>query len=300
MINIRMLLLRIIYNISRLFYGSGLSKISYVNSIYNYVRNVVSPKYMITQINNNKMKVNYRMGGVGHILIEQHDYEPLTSHIFTNKVISGTGSVVDVGANIGFFTLLAARLLDGKSGHEMVFAFEPEKSNYRLLTENIKLNNFYNVKQFQIAISDRGGFTTLYTSKNESGEHNIIGTHGLSKNYRVEMNTLDDVIGLDTPVQLVKIDVEGAETRVLLGAEKLLRKWHPTIIVECWDKGLNEAKSSVQELLDILHSFNYSDITMINEFDKTTENAELKKILEYTETYNFSVNLLCIWNNNNE
>ncbi|MEM1981923.1 MAG: FkbM family methyltransferase [Candidatus Hadarchaeales archaeon] len=128
--------------------------------------------------------------------------------------------VVDCGANVGMFSLKAARKV-GKDG--LVIALEPEKANVNLLRRNVEANGFENVIIVQKAVSNRRGKIRLYLSPGSPGSHTIIKREKGCFEI-VEADTLDNIlseIGL-TKVNFLKIDVEGAEKEVLEGAEKTL------------------------------------------------------------------------------
>jgi FkbM family methyltransferase len=132
--------------------------------------------------------------------------------------------VVDVGAHVGYFSLLAARKV-GPNGK--VFSFEPDPINYELLQRNINLNGYTNVTAVNAAVADAIGTRTLFQTTLDSGRHSTYH-HGLPENGSVEVDTwtLDTFLeSKDWPtVDLVKVDVEGAEVDVLNGMTVLLEK----------------------------------------------------------------------------
>jgi len=139
---------------------------------------------------------------------------------------------IDVGANIGAMTLLA-RSLVGPAG--FVYAFEPHPVVYRDLKENIRINQYDNIMCMQVAIGDSD--QNMYLSEREicRGASTLIDRPGnLPNKYLVEVKTLDDLmIKRKRPVNMLKIDAEGYDLRVLNGAEQLILKDRPKIIVEC-------------------------------------------------------------------
>lgn len=172
-------------------------------------------------------------------------YELTTSAIFTSLVRRGS-TIFDVGANVGWFTLLAARL-SGPTGR--VVSFEPEPTNFGLLTKSLELNHFGNVKLLQEAASDFDGKLTLYltTAANMPGSHSTIRDFGMGS-ISIDATRLDRVasdLGIDT-IQLLKIDVEGAEAKVLLGARSLLDGHKIQNIILEWNP---EAWASVPDFI---------------------------------------------------
>lgn len=147
-------------------------------------------------------------------------YELRTTELFVEVLREGY-TVVDVGANIGFFTLLAARIV-GKSG--TVLSFEPEPTSFSLLSKSVERNNFSNVRLFQKCVSDVVGNRTLYLSATRhKGMHSLIRDSG-GASITVPATRLDaEISSLDIDrIDLLKIDVEGAEPEVIAGAARLL------------------------------------------------------------------------------
>jgi FkbM family methyltransferase len=143
---------------------------------------------------------------------------------------------LDIGANIGFFSVIGARLV-GPDGR--VYAFEPVPANLTALQRNIGLNQFANTKIMQSAVSNHSGKGELLLAdwgggsalKGASTPPDICGT------MEVELVTIDQLVeqGEIEPPAVVKIDVEGAELEVLQGMARTLEKHHPVLIYELDD-----------------------------------------------------------------
>ena len=148
-------------------------------------------------------------------------YEPATTRVFQDTAQFGM-VVIDIGAHVGYYTLLAAKLV-GPSGK--VYAFEPEPGNHDTLLKNIELNKYANISAAQTALSDRNGKATIYLSGLDTGRHSLY-QHGLPEqgNASVETTTLDSFLESENwpDVGLIKVDVEGAEVAVLDGMVELL------------------------------------------------------------------------------
>jgi len=141
---------------------------------------------------------------------------------------------VDVGANIGFFTVLAARHV-GSTG--AVYAFEPEPANFQMLNENIKANCYENVQTIQSAVSRDTGTIDFHLSKLDNGSHSINreAARGVADTVQVATTTLDEFLESTevTSVDVLKVDVEGAELSVLEGVAKLLELCpHVNLLIE--------------------------------------------------------------------
>jgi FkbM family methyltransferase len=146
------------------------------------------------------------------------------------------GVFYDIGANVGFFTILAARCV-GPSGQ--VFAFEPEPRNAALLRRNVERNGFAQVTVIEKAVSSQPGCDILMLTP-------YCGSHALAR-ARQRVNVVDEIevqtVQLDelvergqlAPPSLVKIDVEGSDYDVIRGMTRTIEKYRPTIIYETDD-----------------------------------------------------------------
>ncbi len=132
------------------FYGKGLGKYPFLVKAQQVMLDLLTPKYKTTTINGYKLKVGMKMGGIGRQIVFEHRYEPVTTTVFNALLgeISPQSVVVDVGAHIGYYSILA-----GKEGFK-VYAFEPNPETYRLLEYNCRLNNLHNIRTYWAAAWD--------------------------------------------------------------------------------------------------------------------------------------------------
>jgi FkbM family methyltransferase len=138
--------------------------------------------------------------------------------------------VYDLGANGGFLTLLAAKLV-GPSG--MVVAFEPTRDTARKLRAQLRLNGVHNVRVIESAVTDREGMSRFV----EDGCY-LSRLDGMNSEYsggtlvQVKTTALDDLAGSIPPPDFMKIEIEGAELLALRGAKRLIREHRPVMLVE--------------------------------------------------------------------
>jgi len=154
----------------------------------------------------------------------------------------------DVGANEGEETIYAAKRLT--SG--LVYGFEPNAEVYEILAENIKLNGFHNVRHVQLGLDRQAGTLPLYgpASRDSDGTVNnglatIFPRAGIDRAIgAVNLTTLDDFVEQEKilRVDILKIDVEGAELNVLQGGTRVLSRYRPTIILEVWQHDVRSAE----------------------------------------------------------
>ena len=203
-----------------------------------------------------KMWINSDDTGIApHIMMRGIFGEYETNII--RKIIEPGMTVIDIGANFGYFSLLLSGLV-GESGK--VFAFEPDPSAFKLLSRNIKENGIKNVFLINKALSDRTGHTKLYLDKDNQGEMSL-SLDNVDKPcgcVYVETITLDSYFArLNEKIDFIKMDVQGAEGMVIDGAKEILNKHKPKILFEFWPRGLNNLGFSPEELLTGLVSVGY-------------------------------------------
>ena len=130
-----------------------------------------------------------------------------------------------------------------------------------MLKKNAKLNNLKNTTLINKALSDKKGKLKLYLAKGNLGHHSLVEKVG-EKYEEVEVDTLDNILKelKISKVDLIKIDVEGAENLVLKGALKTLENSHPKIVFEAWDK------NHLDKIKEVLEPLNYK-IKQINKVD---------------------------------
>lgn len=151
-------------------------------------------------------------------------WEPETTKLIKNIIHKGDIGI-DLGANIGYFTILMANLV-GMSGK--IFSFEPDPQNFDILQKNIKQNQLKNVIPKQSAIGDIDGKIKLYLSNTNAGWHKVFPTQFVD--YEVSKKNIDvDICSLDKlfankKIDLIKMDVEGYEWNTIQGGKQILEE----------------------------------------------------------------------------
>lgn len=163
---------------------------------------------------------------------------------------------IDVGANIGQHTIIAAHLV-GIRG--TVIAFEPGSSMRARVLMNLNLNELSNVDLRPIALGSAPGAAELYMpDATNDGESTLAKPKGRCQSEVVEIRTLDDEVTEIKGGCVLKIDVEGSEMEVLRGAEKFVRRVRPkAIFVECIDAYLRKFGATREQVYDWLKSAGY-------------------------------------------
>jgi len=200
------------------------------------------------------------------------------------KLIKEGDIVLDVGANIGFQSLLFSRLV-GEKG--MVYTFEPFPENFALLKKNVETNNIKNVKLAQKAVSDANGKEKFFIDKYSNASH---GFYSFNANGFIEVEPIK-LDNYEMSVNFVKIDVEGADGKVLKGMTKLIeRSPNMKIMIEFHPRAIEKSGITTEEFLDLLE--NYFRIYKVEEENLIeTNKKELRE--KYTIKNDKLVNLFC-------
>lgn len=163
-------------------------------------------------------------------------------------------TVLDIGANIGFYTRLLSRAV-GRDG--TVYAFEPEELNFNHLKRLTK--NLTNVKAVKAACGEKSGSAYLYRSEKLNVDHHLYENDESRERVEVPMVSVDDTLENESGgVGFVKIDVQGYDHFVVKGMrETLSRSDHPIIFGELWPYGLCQAGSSAADYLSELNRLGF-------------------------------------------
>jgi FkbM family methyltransferase len=211
--------------------------------------------------------------------------EPGVVRCFCNLIRPG-GVVVDVGANVGIYTLFAARLLQGTG---KLHSFEPTPRTYRILRDNVQVNGYLEleiIKLHQLAVTDKAGTAQLSIFDRDCGHNTIFQDPVASGRIEVLTTSLDETLGTQEAVDVVKIDAEGAEPLILRGMKKVIeRNPRIRILLEFAPIHLRRAGCNPSEFLDEIASLGF----MIRRIDEA--NGEVLPVTREALTEAFSVNL---------
>ena len=210
-------------------------------------------------------------------------YEPVET-ILINNLLKPDDVALDIGAHIGYFTIMMAKLC------KKVIAFEPDKVNFSILKENIKANNLENVLAQNVVVGHRYGWAYLYFCNHNSGMHRIYHSILCTDNWvTVPMVPLDSI---HHKIDFIKMDIEGSEFGALRGMQSLLKTYHPKMIIEFYPLAIEEYGADPKEVYDFLKGLDY-DIKLIPKISIPISYEELDK---ETRDTNSGRNILCIRN----
>ncbi|MCZ2809372.1 MAG: FkbM family methyltransferase [Candidatus Bathyarchaeota archaeon] len=255
---LRKLLLSMPGKLASFIAGKGLSKLPLVAMVHSFFYHHLKPSGIVMiDVQGSKMHVDLRDTGVAPFLLEWGFYEKYETEFF-KKLIRKDMVVVDIGANIGYYTLLAARLA-GEEGK--VFAFEPEPYNYRLLCKNIEVNGYRNVIPKQKAVFSKTGKMKLFLDTRNLGGHSLSEANvDRGASITIEATSLDDFFkNTNYKIDVIKMDVQGSEMGVLEGMTNTINQNDSVkIITEFWPTGLQNSGSSPTGFLNKLIDFGFA------------------------------------------
>jgi len=240
--------------------GLGLAKMPLAMSAYEYFYSKLAPEgVVLVDVRGQKMYVNAADEPLGRSLITTGGYEKTETEIFRSLLRPGM-TVVDIGANVGYYTLIAASVV-GASGK--VYAFEPEPSNYELLTRNIAANGHKNVLPSPEAVSDRVGSMKLYIDSQNFGNRSFSQRNIVHDGGAVDVNTttLDSLClsgKIANQIDVMKIDAQGAEGFIVEGATRVLQDQRPKILLEFEPGMLKNNGTEPLELIEKLKNYGYN------------------------------------------
>ncbi|MBI1803914.1 MAG: FkbM family methyltransferase [Ignavibacteriae bacterium] len=217
-------------------------------------------------------------------------YEPFEGCLFLDS-LSDNDIVIDVGANIGYYTLLASiRVESGK-----IFAFEPNLKSYLLLEKNVRENNLAQVETLNMAVGPDAGTMRLYLSPENNGDHRLYASAGWPSEI-VQVIALDPFISeRQLRPAVIKIDTQGFDYLVLKSMESFLRTASPlTLFTEFWHYGNTQAHVPPEAYYNLLRTY-FPQVEFIDETQQKSYPVDLDFIMTECGKQNgmMHANLLC-------
>lgn len=200
-------------------------------------------------------------------------------------------TAVDIGANLGYFTLALAE----KAGPQgLVLAFEPEPSNHALLRKTLDDNGIRNVKLEQAAVSDAQGTCRLYVCEENGGDNRIFDSGDQRASVEVPMVTLDDYLQ-GRSLDVLKMDVQGAEARILRGMKETLRRSPGAIVLSEFSPSLiRQSGCQPAAFLDEMADLGF-EMYYVDSHQRRLQRAVREKLLGLHQSHK-DINLLFVRN----
>lgn len=192
-----------------------------------------------------RMYLSLRDPGMSRWLMSYGMHEPLATRLLNQEIKPGM-RVVDIGANVGYYTLQLARSVGQGGG---VIAIEPLPDNVNLLGMNVDANGHGNVRIYQAAVGPRDGVAELHTSRN-LGRSSLACQRSHEGHVEVPLWTLDALLQKEAKIDYIKMDIEGYETEAIKGMHGILQKHRPGLFIET-HPAIAGGKATIQLLEDL-------------------------------------------------
>jgi FkbM family methyltransferase len=255
--------------IAKMFLGKGIDKkFPFLLRVYKFIFSSVNDtrEYTVSIPLQSKLIVSGNDLGLGSFLRTKGEYEPQLTKQFIAALKEGD-IVLDIGANVGYYTVLASKLV-GKKGK--VYAFEPSPQSLPLLKKNLAFNNCKNVIVVEKALGkNEDEHVAFYLDKANPGESRLAG-HGQRETMKIESTTLDNFVTKNNikKIAVIKVDVEGREPWVFAGGKEVLTAANTKLFFECNQNALAEVGYSVSQLLSMVTDYKFVIKEMIDESEK--------------------------------
>jgi FkbM family methyltransferase len=216
------------------------------------------------------------------------EYEPVTTALIEDMLQNGM-TFVDIGAHVGLFSLPASKWV---SEEGRVVAFEPHPDNYKMLLQNIERNTCsINIEAIQSAVSDIAETVHLHTSTFNTGDHQLFHQGGRNT-IEVPCTTLDTFFNSGEQVDVIKMDVQGAEAAAFHGMQRVLEDNQKIKIVwELSPAQLEDAGSSAGDVLAWLENEGFG-FTIVDDAAGSVLPSSMQDVLNACP-YDSYVNILC-------
>ena len=232
----------------------------YLKSILYFIgRNILNRKYLIGYSDKYDLKFRFRAtDSVGRLIFKKGIYEEELTDYLINSIDLESGDVVfDVGANIGWYSILLSKYFSGVEVH----CFEPDPENFKILKFNLELNNSENVMPNNIGLGKETDITKLYLyKKGNLGRHSMLKING-GLTIDVNITSFDEYVRKMqlnlSKIKFLKIDIEGYEYFAFLGGKEFLN-YVPTIMAEFSPSFMRKEGLDPAKLLSLLRSYHYS------------------------------------------
>jgi FkbM family methyltransferase len=264
-----------LHELHRQFSTNEISKTTYIDlmhekhqSLFDYQSYIRDTEIESISIDQNNIAVVLKNTGI-RLLLDARDKRFIPIEILNFKateaverelilkLVSHCKVVVDVGANIGWYTINLGKL----ENVEKVFAFEPIPYTFEYLKKHVTLNGVSNAEIFNCGLSSEVGQREFFWTTEETGSSSManIRERTAINVVKCELNTLDNFMkSRNVSVDFLKIDVEGAELFVLQGAKNSIERYKPVIFAELLRKWAGKFNYHPNDVIQLLESSGYS------------------------------------------
>lgn len=257
--------------------GHGLTKNRFVKNSFRLVNSLA-----MSRLKESRIEIN------GQIMyIDEKDslglsfngfFEPKETEV-VKKEIKKNDVVIDIGANIGYYTLIFAQLVGPKG---KVVAFEPDPANFELLKKNVLVNKYENVILENKAVSNKNGNLKLFLSTKNNGMHRTYPSKWCNESIEINSIRLENYFSNEEKIDFVKLDIEGAEYDALMGMKSIIKNNKELVVfTEFVPSSLEEHGTNPEDVLDFFLNeefkiFRINDDTGIKEIISKEELLNIK------------------------
>jgi len=204
--------------ISKSLSGYGLGNNKIIKKIKRFIFMKTKPEFII--VNGNKMYLDK----LDSMRILTQEFEPIETRLVKEKIKKGE-TVLDIGANIGYYTLIFSKLVGPKG---KVFSFEPDIENFKILKKNVKVNNCKNVILVNKAVSDKNGTEKMTIFDGNRGRNTVgardFNDEEITSKEPVKTIAIDEYLDKNIKVDFIKIDIQGSEYKAFKGLRKVIKR----------------------------------------------------------------------------
>jgi len=228
----------------------------------------------VQKVQGSLMKLNLKDQGIHKDLYLHGIREPQATR-YMQSIMQPDWHIVDIGANIGYYALMEARIV------KSVVAIEAGRDNATNLQSNISINQYKNIEVFNCAIGDHNGMINFHVSK--ACNWNRIASGDDSIDESINMYTLDNFIGEAYPVDFIRMDVEGYELNILNGMRNILEQHRPDMFIEVHRDMLKDYGGTQLLLMQFLAEHDYS-IRKAYIMGRENINGRIRDLLAHDKT----------------
>ncbi len=277
---------KILWLILHPFYENNFTKGAITNVV-----NFFKPDFVM--IDGNKIYIDKDDRVISTELILSGKWEEFEIGLFRQNINPGN-VVIDIGAHIGLYTLIAAKKVGPKG---KVYAFEPLEKNFKLLKKNVEVNGYKNVVLVNKAVSNKNGKSKLFLSNEDNfGDQRIYDPEGNRRSTSIRTIKLDTFFkNKEKRINVIKMDIQGSEVKALTGASEVLRKNKKMkILTEFWPRGLHLSGSSGRDYLELLKVYKFKVYDIDSAANKVSKISFQRLLKNYPKGSLFNANLLCV------
>lgn len=215
--------------------------------------------------------------------ISLRKYERFETYLIKNLSFK-TGVAVDVGANIGYYSLILSKIV------KKVISFEPGPQNLNVLRKNIASNKIKNIEVVGKAVSDKKDNLKLGLSADNFGDHQVAVFDKSRSVVDIESISLDSYLSSEK-VSILKIDTQGWEPNVISGAKRIIKRDKPTVFMEFWPAGYLRSGLDYVKMMDFLEKV-YGRVYLIDDQLSLVYPVSIDSLLKRCKTDKGYVDLL--------